>query len=208
MLYSSLLKAKNSAPERCAVSCDGQRMSYTELVRAVDYAADRLGEQGIGTGEAVGLVLNNSLEFVICLYALSSRHVSVVLINPQNDVQKIRENLLAIQLDTVIMENHLFDSLLRIEASFSFRLLLRKDLPQFCFPGEASSIGGKLRTINYEATKIQLSSNVPPGRQGCPRWLSARIGICWRTRTTSSQPSPIQGRISSIVQSQYAMDMG
>ncbi|MEK3875963.1 class I adenylate-forming enzyme family protein [Paenibacillus sp. FSL M7-0420] len=135
MLYSSLQQAKNKYSERCAVVCNGHHMSYAELLKEVDYASERFGELGLGGGQTAALVLSNSLEFIICLYALSSRHVCVVLINPQNDVEKICENLQMTHLDIVIMENHVYDNLKDTGASFPFQVILREHLSGYCRPG-------------------------------------------------------------------------
>jgi long-chain acyl-CoA synthetase len=135
MLYASLCESNTRQPGGVALTSNGSRLTYAELLDAVNYCAERLGEWGLESGHTVGLVLNNSFEFVICLYALTKRRVEVVLVNPQNSADKLYRMLRAVPLDAVIMENHIEQTLLqagiRIPAPLT---LLRKEHLHICFP--------------------------------------------------------------------------
>lgn len=57
-------------PDRCAVVDADRRLTYSQLVAAVDTAASRLRRLGIGRGDSVLVQLPNSLEYVITTLAL------------------------------------------------------------------------------------------------------------------------------------------
>lgn len=48
---------------------DGRRFSYTEFAEAVDRAARMLAASGIGKGDAVGLLMPNSAEYIVAYFA-------------------------------------------------------------------------------------------------------------------------------------------
>ncbi len=53
-----------AVPERCALVCDGQRLSYRELTSRSEQVAQHLVTAGIGADETVGLYLANSVAYV------------------------------------------------------------------------------------------------------------------------------------------------
>lgn len=53
-----------TAPDRCALVCDGQRLTYAELTSRSEQVAQHLIAAGIGPEETVGLYLPNSAAYV------------------------------------------------------------------------------------------------------------------------------------------------
>jgi fatty-acyl-CoA synthase len=48
---------------------DGRNFTYSQFADAVDRTAALLSEKGIGKGDAVGLLMPNSVEYVIAYFA-------------------------------------------------------------------------------------------------------------------------------------------
>lgn len=65
-----ILDAAQAAPNAMALSANAQSMTYSELVRQAKRLAAYLGDQGVGSGIAVGLCLERSLDFVVSALAV------------------------------------------------------------------------------------------------------------------------------------------
>lgn len=56
-------------PERVAIRCGDDAMTYAELRAASDRAAGTLHEAGVGPGDVVAVALPNSIDFVVSVFA-------------------------------------------------------------------------------------------------------------------------------------------
>ena len=70
-VHAMLEKAVARRPSGLALICGEQRLSYSELDAAVGEAAGRLRGLGVEKGDRVAMVLGNSVEFVVVLFAVA-----------------------------------------------------------------------------------------------------------------------------------------
>jgi len=68
-LHQMLEQAAQREPERCALVCGGQRLSYRGLLDAAASLAAGMVAAGVTTGDRVALLLGNRIEFVVTLFA-------------------------------------------------------------------------------------------------------------------------------------------
>ncbi|MFD1812684.1 acyl-CoA synthetase [Rhodococcus gannanensis] len=61
--------AADTVPERTAIVCGDERLTYAELDAASNRLAHHLADEGIGPGDHVGMYMRNSIEFVEALLA-------------------------------------------------------------------------------------------------------------------------------------------
>ncbi len=108
-LYETLEKTADMYPDKYALSYDGTSITYTELKARVNSLADGFTKQGITPSSRVGLFLHNSVDFVVCLYALSRNGNIICLLNTQLSSEALDIKLQSAQLNTVIMENYLYN---------------------------------------------------------------------------------------------------
>lgn len=80
-LYSCLAASALRQPGDTAFTDDERRLSYGELLRDTDRAADMFRQSGVRKGDTVAIVLRNSIEFVISYFALSKLGAVSVPIN-------------------------------------------------------------------------------------------------------------------------------
>ena len=83
MLVHNLLE--NSAarfPEKTALICDQQRLTYRQLNACADQLAAALLEMGLKRQDRVVILLENSVESVIALYAVLKAGGVFVMLNP------------------------------------------------------------------------------------------------------------------------------
>ncbi|MCX5785214.1 MAG: AMP-binding protein [Elusimicrobia bacterium] len=95
-LYSMLSRSASKKPDATAFVTGDARLSYQELLHAVDRAADMFWQLGIRQNDRVAIVLRNSPEFVISYFALGKlRAVSVPLnfmVSKEDEVKYVLEN--------------------------------------------------------------------------------------------------------------------
>jgi long-chain acyl-CoA synthetase len=82
MLLQLLYDQAEAAPDRTAVVYRDERLTLTELVERIERLADGLAKQGIGAGDAVGLVLRDDPWFVASFHAIAALGAKVVPANP------------------------------------------------------------------------------------------------------------------------------
>lgn len=68
-LGSVLAEHARRHPERIAIRCGDESMSYTELRAAADRAATRLRDAGVGPADVVTVALPNGIDFVVSVFA-------------------------------------------------------------------------------------------------------------------------------------------
>ncbi len=88
-IYEILRNAATEEPDRPALSYLGQRMSYGELLSAVDSVSVHLKKLGVGKGDSVAIGLHNCPESVIVLYAANRIGAVSVMMHPLSSKEDI-----------------------------------------------------------------------------------------------------------------------
>jgi len=76
-------------PEKVALVCGGQRLTYLEINLMANRLANGLREQGIRQGDRVGIYLGNTVETVIGIFAVLKAGGVFVIINPTTKLEKL-----------------------------------------------------------------------------------------------------------------------
>lgn len=87
-----LLDAADRAPDRDAVICDGESLTYGELLRCVSGFAAELREMG-AAGERVAIIMGNSLDICIAMFGAHMARAQVTPLNPVYTAQELRPML-------------------------------------------------------------------------------------------------------------------
>src|ERR1700733_13049199 len=80
-VHEMLANAVARRPRGRALICGEERLSYAELDALVGEAAGGLRALGVGKGDRVAMVLGNSIEFVVVLFALARLGAASVPLN-------------------------------------------------------------------------------------------------------------------------------
>jgi len=76
-------------PDKVALVCDGQRLTYAEIDAQANQMAHALRAHGVQRGDRVGLYLNNSIEIVIGIFATLKAGGVFVIINHTTKFDKL-----------------------------------------------------------------------------------------------------------------------
>lgn len=128
-LYEMLKQTVDKNPNKIALICKNEAVSYHDLYNYVRSTRDKLKKHNVKPGEKVGLVLHNSIEYVICLYALSANQNVTCLLNPQWNVKELERKIMDGKLDTIIIENYVFKHIEKecLALSDKYKLLLKNE---------------------------------------------------------------------------------
>ena len=89
LLQSFLEHGASRYPDKIALVCDGQRISYAELELFANRLAHALKAYGVRRGDRVAIHLDNSAEAVVALFAVLKADALVVPVNPTTKSQKL-----------------------------------------------------------------------------------------------------------------------
>lgn len=69
-------------PDKTAIWCDGETISYKELAVLVNKWSNLLAENGVKYGEHIGILLPNNIEFVALMLVCANLGIAMVPLNP------------------------------------------------------------------------------------------------------------------------------
>lgn len=78
------------APERMALRCESDQLSYGELAQMSDQLATILINQGIQKNDRVGIYMNKSIKSVVSLYGIMKAGAAYVPLDPLAPVDRVR----------------------------------------------------------------------------------------------------------------------
>jgi amino acid adenylation domain-containing protein len=82
LLHDYLAESARRLPDKVALVCDGQRLTYQALEQASDALAGTLARRGVERGDRVLVFGGNSPEAVIAFWAILKASAVVVMVNP------------------------------------------------------------------------------------------------------------------------------
>jgi amino acid adenylation domain-containing protein len=89
-LVQDLLEASaRTKPDKVALVCDGQRLTYAEINRRADRLAQTLTRRGIRRGDRVVLHLPNSVELVVAIFGVLKAGAVFVAVNATTKAEKV-----------------------------------------------------------------------------------------------------------------------
>jgi len=85
------LCAVGASAEAIALQSKNIKMSFSQLKSAIESVGGYFNEIGIGKGDRVVLVIENSIDYVVALYAIWKVGGIVVALNPQSKLHEIKD---------------------------------------------------------------------------------------------------------------------
>lgn len=108
-MVDKLLEALEQSPDTIAVIDKNRSVSYKQLGEEIFRLAQALRSRGIKKGDRVGLMLRNSVEYVISYYACLVIGAIIVQNNPQYTKRELYYQLNSTGAQALIIEHELYD---------------------------------------------------------------------------------------------------
>lgn len=90
VLYKLLLNNWEFKRNRIAINCDGDNLTYEKFIGMIDTLASNDWINNL-KNRTVAMIMDNSIEFTVVLYALSKVGAVVFLVNPHFDIEAMRK---------------------------------------------------------------------------------------------------------------------
>lgn len=103
-LGALLRRTSTRVPDRIALICDEQKVSYAELDRLTNRAANGLVAAGIKPGDPIGLLVNKRIELVVMFLACARMGAVATPINFKLTHDRIRFQFIHIGMKAVLIE--------------------------------------------------------------------------------------------------------
>lgn len=97
----------NRVPDRLAVFCEGERLTYRGLDRRANWMARRLRACGVARGDLVGICLERSVEMLVSLLGVLKAGAAYVPLDPNYPAERLRFMQQDAGLKAAITQNHL-----------------------------------------------------------------------------------------------------
>jgi amino acid adenylation domain-containing protein len=107
LLHDFLAQTVERTPEATALVCEGRRVSYRVLAGRAWRLAATLQAQGVVKGDRVAILLDNSVEAVVAIYAALAAGAVFMPVSPQVKTDKLRYLLADARPTCLITHAHL-----------------------------------------------------------------------------------------------------
>ena len=180
LLHDYLAEASARLPDKTAIVCRRDRITFRELHEASDALAAHLEHVGVARGDRVVVFADNTIETAIAFWGTLKANAVVSIVNPLTKADKLRYLLNDCRARVLVSDAHLgavFESAIAgaphlettiVSGDFSPAKLA--SLPGGTAWGDALRSGGKLRTPARNALDIDLASIIyTSGSTGDPK---------------------------------------
>ena len=105
MLHAILTQRAQSTPDRIAVIQGERRVAWGELELMTSRVASYLAQTGMGKGDRIGILSQNSPEYIAAYFGVQRAGGIAVDINYRDSIPEIRTIINHCSVSTLIMEN-------------------------------------------------------------------------------------------------------
>ncbi|MGD2134344.1 MAG: class I adenylate-forming enzyme family protein [Maricaulaceae bacterium] len=103
-LSSLFFAAASAAPDKTALSCEGETLSYAALAQRAARLSHGLAEAGVRTGDHIGVLLPNSADAVALMLAAADIGAAIVPLNPTAPPDAVARAFAAADVAHVVAE--------------------------------------------------------------------------------------------------------
>jgi len=114
--------AARRMPTHTALICENEQLTYHEYAACVAGLAHQLQQAGLGAGQRVVLLMANSLDIAIAMFAVQAAGAQVVPLNPAYTASELRQIFASAQAQGLIHDAAASAVLEQTGHSFAFRL--------------------------------------------------------------------------------------
>ncbi len=126
-LYDIISLGGNVAGNRVAIQYEGVHLNYTDLSTYTRGFVSYLKDQGLGKGDRLIMILENSLEYVIALFGALGAGAAVIPINPDTTTRTIDHIALNSKASGIITRDRILNRLRLTEGGLKIISLFKED---------------------------------------------------------------------------------
>ena len=207
-LPDALDRAAAQYPDKEAVRCNGQSLTYAELQRQANSLAHHLIEQGVQRGDRIGLYMNKDVEAVVAVYGIMKAGAAYVPLDPFAPVARLSFVLADCDIRILITKENKLNQVRQMISQTDLTCLVgvsaQANLPTRCIPWEAvvNNLVGKaqppIHVLGQDLAYILYTS----GSTGTPKgimhthqsalsfaqWAAREYGLHVKDRVSNHAP--------------------
>jgi amino acid adenylation domain-containing protein len=145
-------------PDKVALVCDGQRLTYAEIEMQANRLANALLAYGVRRGDRVVIHMPNSVETVVAIYAILKAAGTFVVVNAATKRGKL----------TYILNNCRASALLTITRKIGLVADLMKAAPSLKFSVLCGKGGASAASLDGLHALDEMVATFPADRPACP----------------------------------------
>ena len=107
LLHDYLLESARRLPDKIALVCQKQRVSYSEIDARSNALAHALLRRGVGRGDRVVIFADNTVETVVAFWAILKASAVVSVVNPLTKADKLAYLLNDCRATALVTDAHL-----------------------------------------------------------------------------------------------------
>ena len=107
LLHDYLIDSARRLPEKIALVCQRQRLSYAEIDARSNALAHALARRGVERGDRVAVFADNTIETVVSFWAVLKANAVITIVNPLTKANKLAYLLNDCRATALISDGHL-----------------------------------------------------------------------------------------------------
>jgi amino acid adenylation domain-containing protein len=107
LLHDYIIDSAQRLPDKVALVCQGQRLTYRELDQRSDALAATLARQGVARGDRVIVFADNTVETVVAFWAILKANAVVSIVSPLTKADKLAYMIRDCRPAALITDTHL-----------------------------------------------------------------------------------------------------
>ncbi|MCR5514849.1 MAG: acyl--CoA ligase [Lachnospira sp.] len=148
LLFEQFIEASNENEDKMAIYCDGESKSYKEMRTFVCKYANYLSSRGVKRGDIIGIPLNNSIESVGLIMAVTALGAGLAPVNPTLNCKDLDIAFKAANVKHIIARKSFYKDVLKGDDNFLLD-----------YPGLKLCLDGKIEDIEIkETSKLKIDS--------------------------------------------------
>ncbi|WP_287389046.1 class I adenylate-forming enzyme family protein [Lachnospira sp.] len=136
LLFEQFIEASNENEDKMAIYCDGESKSYKEMRTFVCRYANYLSSHGVKRGDIIGIPLNNSIESVGLIMAVTALGAGLAPVNPTLNIKDMDIAFKAANVKHIIARKSFYKEVLKENNYF----LLDYDGLKLCLDGDVEEL--------------------------------------------------------------------
>jgi long-chain acyl-CoA synthetase len=150
-----------NTPYKIAVWCEDIPVTYASLANRVSYLSDTLLKKGIRRGDHIGILLPNSIEFVVVILVASTLGVVLVPLNISLSVSAIYHSFKSADVKHIIATSNILESLVKqnqFNCAFASGVWFPIDNEDTAF----NNLQNLSNHLSYDSLPQNLSQDIDP----------------------------------------------
>jgi amino acid adenylation domain-containing protein len=170
LLHDYLLESARRLPDKIALVCQKQRLSYAEIDGRSNALAHALLRRGVGRGDRVVIFADNTVETVVAFWAVLKANAVVSVVNPLTKADKLAYLLNDCRATALVTDAHL-------GTAFAPAAAKAEHLRAVIVSGalEDKLVAGLSGVVGFDAAMAGERRDAPPPRHAIDVDLAALI---------------------------------